>query len=85
MRLVVHTETGIVELNWTWLPTWVGMNSALKEEIERTLGPSLVGKELNEQTLNAAHDAVIDFLVKRHPALKGLRDYLDAVKFVEEQ
>ena len=83
MRAVIRTAPGVVELNFMWLPTFVGMNAQLKKEIEERLKPKLEGRPL-EETLDDAHEMVIDFLVERFPALTGLRDYLDAMKYVTE-
>lgn len=64
-----------------WLPTFVGMNAQLKKEIEERLAPKLKGRPL-EEAMDDAHEMVIKFLEERFPALKGLRDYLDALKYV---
>jgi len=82
MKLVVATEPGVVELNFMWLPTWLGLNSQLKKELEAELQPLLVGQALTEELLQQAHDYILAYLVKRHPEMEGLRDYLDALKFV---
>jgi hypothetical protein len=82
MRLIVATEPGTVELNYMWLPTWIGMNSVLKKEIEDAVSPMLVGKELSDEVLEAASEKVMDFLEVKFSGLSGLRDYLDALKFV---
>lgn len=82
MRLIVQTGPGTVELNYMWLPTWIGMNTSVKQEIEEAISPMLVGKDMSDETLEAAHEAVIDFLDKKYKGLDGLRDYLDALKFV---
>lgn len=83
MRAVIRTAPGVVELNWMWLPTFVGMNAKLKKELEERLAPKLEGQPL-EAALDAAHEMVIDFLVEKFPAHPGLRDYLDALKYVIE-
>ena len=82
MKLVVHTSPGKVELAYTWLPTWLGMNSAIHEEIGQALRKKLVGLPITEKTLDDAHDMVIDFLVERFPGIAGLRDCLDSIKYV---
>jgi hypothetical protein len=82
MRLIERSGHGQLDLQFLWLPTWIGINSALKEEIERHMNPLFVGKDLTEDTLNEAHDALVDFLQKKFPNLPGLSDYLDALKFV---
>lgn len=82
MKLIVATEPGVVELNFMWLPTWLGMNNIMKAEIEEKIGPMLVGKDLTEEVLDEAHEAVIIFLEERFRNIKGLREYLDGLKFV---
>ena len=83
MRAVVRTAPGVLEINWMWLPTFIGMNAQLKKEIEERLAPKLEGRPL-EEALDDAHEMVIEFLVERFPALHGMRDYLDAMKYVTE-
>jgi hypothetical protein len=83
MKAVIKTAPGEVELNWMWLPTFVGMNAQLKKELEERLAPKLMSLPIDEG-LEQAHEMVIDFLVERFPNLKGLRDYLDALKYVED-
>lgn len=82
MKLVVATEPGVVELNFMWLPTWMGLNPQLKKELEAELEPMLVGRELTDDVLDAAHEHALAYLINRHPHFEGLRDYLDAIKFV---
>jgi hypothetical protein len=83
MRAVVVTEPGKVELNWSWLPTFIGMSSDMLRRMEKKLSPLLVGKPLTEETLDAAHELALDFICQEHHAIRGLRDYLDSLKFVE--
>ena len=82
MRLVVVPEPGVTELAWMWMPSFIGMNTALKREIEEEVSKLLVGKPATDDVLDAAHDKVIEVVCKKFP-LPGLKDYLDALKFVE--
>lgn len=82
MKTVIRTGPGRVELNYMWLPTWLGQNHQLKVELEKTISKEFVGKELTEKTLNEMHEMVVDIILKKHP-LPGLFDYLDGLKFVE--
>lgn len=82
VRVVVHTRPGVVELAYTWLPTWIGINTSLKKEIETALSKKIVGRVISEKTLDDIHDEVIDFLAQRFPNVDGLRDYLDSLKFI---
>lgn len=84
MRCIVVTDPGTVELNFMWLPTFIGMNSRMKMDLEAELAPKLVGMELTDDGLNAVHDLVLDAIVAKFPAIPGLRDYLDAMKFVQD-
>lgn len=81
MRFIVATNPGTVELNFMWLPTFLGMDVNLKKYIEDEMGPQLQGKELSVETLDWANERIIDLICERYK-LDGLRDYLDAVKFV---
>lgn len=85
MRAVVNIGDGVVELNYMWLPTWIGMNSELKARMEAELRPKLEGQDLTDRTLDEANNMVLDFLEREFPALVGLRDYLDGLKFIEDQ
>lgn len=76
-------EPGVVELSYMWLPTFIGMNTVLKKEIETLVGPLLVGRPASDDVLDEAHELIVDFLVKKFP-FPGLRDYLDALKFVAD-
>lgn len=82
MRFITETEPGVVELNWMWLPTFIGVSTPMKKRIEEKVSPMLVGKGATDEVLDAAHEKVIDLLCELHP-LPGLRDYLEAIKFVE--
>jgi hypothetical protein len=82
MRFVTETEPGVIELTWTWLPTFIGMHTAMKKEIEAKVSPLLVGKGATDEVLDAAHDKVIEIICEKFQ-LPGLKDYLEAIKFVD--
>ena len=83
---VVRTDGPVtVELNWMWMPTFLGVSNVFKKELEAWLGPQLVGRELTDETLDWAHNQVLNFVCKKYEYIDGLRDYLDAVKFVVEK
>jgi hypothetical protein len=84
MRLIVREGPGKVGFNFMWAPTFLGMDNNLKKQLEAHLQPLVKGKPMNDDTLAAAHDEAIDFICKYHKAIPGLRDYLDAMKFVQE-
>jgi len=85
MRAVVAVAPGELELNWTFLPSFIGMNATLKKELEEALKPLIEGQAWTESSLDQAHDAVLDFLEKKFPALRGLRDYLEGLKYIADQ
>lgn len=82
MRLIERSSPGEVDLQFMWLPTWIGINSALQQEIEQHVAPLFIGRDLTDAVLNQAHDEIVSFLQKKFPELTGLADYLDGVKFV---
>lgn len=84
MRLVIRSGPGKVEFNFMWAPGFITFDNTLKLAIEKDLGPKLVGKPLNDETLDFAHAQALDFICDYHKALPGLRDYLDAIKFVDD-
>lgn len=83
MRAVVRTQEGVLELNYMWLPTWIGMSSTIKTNIERELRENIVGMTMDDDSLDAISKMVVDFLVDQNPHIEGLRDYLDGLKFVQ--
>jgi hypothetical protein len=82
MRLVQLTAPGRVEVNFMWLPTWLGINREAKEAIEKELS-SVVGKPATEEVLDEFNERLLDLLATRYPSIQGLRDYLDGLKFVQ--
>ena len=76
----VDVNKGVLELNYMWLPTWLGLNQRFKEKLEKDLTEKFKGRLSSE--LDDIHEEVIDYIVEAFP-LPGLRDYLDGVKFVE--
>lgn len=83
MRAVVPVEHGVIEINYMWLPTCIGMNAVLKQEMEAAISSRLTGRALDDQSLDAAHDIVIEFLEKKFPDVNGLARFLDGMKYLE--
>jgi hypothetical protein len=81
MYAVTSPAKGVLEINYMWLPAWVGMNSVLLEEMGKAVSASVVGKPLNEAE-KLGHEAVVSFLTARYPHLEGLARYLNALKLV---
>lgn len=82
MRLVHLTAPGRLELNFMWLPTWLGINKEAKDYIEGELRSKVVGVTATEGALDEINEMVMDVILKKYP-LEGLRDYLDGLKFVK--
>lgn len=82
MRLVHLTSQGQLELNYLWLPTWIGMNSATSVTILEQLKSKVVGLPATEENLDTINEMVIEVLAEKYPSVEGLRDYLDGLKFV---
>ena len=84
MRLVTVVNGKSVELNFMWLPTWLGQNTRFKQQLELDLAPKIRGLELTEENLDKVHAMVLDYIVEKHPSIPGLFDYLDGLKFVND-
>jgi hypothetical protein len=82
MRSVVYVGEGVVEVNWLWLPSCIGINTVIQREIESSLAKSVQGMELTEKSLDDIHTMVVTFLCQRFSHIEGLNLYLDALKFV---
>lgn len=85
MRAVVAVDHGVLELNYMWLPTVIGMNATLKAEMEKELSEKLRGIPIDEPGLDKAHDLVVEFIEKKFPEIRGLSRFLDAMKYLEPQ
>lgn len=83
MRAVVATHPGILELNFMWLPTWIGSNAHLKQKIEKALSTKFVGRVITEQELDKINEELIDYLQELHPTILGLWEYIDGLKYVK--
>lgn len=83
MRAVVVTHPGVLELNWMWLPTWIGSNAQLQKKLSKELDGKFIGRPLTEAELDEINDEVIGYLVEEYPLIEGLGDYLDGLKYVK--
>lgn len=83
MRAVTLTQPNKLELSFMWLPGFIAYDVRLKKEIEAKLADELKSRTADNATLDWAHDRVLDMICEKHSSIIGLRDYLDALKFVE--
>lgn len=81
MYAVTSPEYGVMEVNYMWLPSWVGMNSRLLADMGAAVQQAVVGKPVDE-ALEVGHEAVVKYLEERYPGVAGLRAYLDGMKSV---
>jgi len=82
MRFIVPVAPGKLALNFMFLPTFIGMNSTLRAKMEKVLNEKIVGLPWTESTFDLANDAVIEYVQAEFAGLPGLKDYLEAVKYV---
>jgi hypothetical protein len=85
MRLIAETEPGVVEANFMWLPSWLGMNTALLQELADTIGKQLAGRVVDEDLLDELDARVIAWAKERFPELPGFDTYLDSLKHVQQK
>lgn len=72
-----------LEVAWMWLPTFIGENKIVLAELDRALAEAFPPPfELSNELLEKFHDFAIDWLVKKFD-IRGLREYLLALRFVE--
>lgn len=83
MRFVIQTDPNVVELNWMWLPTFIGMHSGFKAEMEKVFLDKHKGRNITAAVLDEIHAEIIEYLLAKYPR-KGLDQYLDALKYVED-
>jgi hypothetical protein len=84
MHLTTYIENeGTLELNWMWLPTFIGMSTILKRQIDEYISPLVIGKEVTEELLSQLDQEIIKYVVKMHP-IPGLTGYLEALLGVRD-
>lgn len=87
MRVVHETAPGVVELNWMWLPTWLGQNTEIKRQIEEHMREWLEKNgplKLDDETLDRMHHEVMHFIHEKFPKEPcGLMKYLEGLAHVQ--
>ena len=82
MDLVVPSIDGGLEINFSWLPTWLGLNQPMLRVIDAGLQESFQGRAFTPELMAEMNQKVIELLVKEFPAIKGLDQLLSAVAHV---
>ncbi len=85
MRFVHRTDEGVIDVNYMWMPTFIGMNAQLKAELEQKLNEQFANQALSDGVLDEMHDTIIELLMQKFTFAPGLRDYLEAVKHVNDE
>jgi hypothetical protein len=81
MRLVIQHENA-VELNYMWLPTWLGENLQFKRDVDKRFNSEIVGQPLTDAFLDEINSKLLKFIAEKYP-ISGLFEYLDSLKFVD--
>lgn len=82
MLTVQLAKDGALELNWMWLPTFIGQNYPVMRELEKAWKETFTGKlRLNEEGLKEAHEFTIRWLSEKFK-INGLGAYLRAIENV---
>ena len=79
MRAIIKNKEGHHELNWMWMPSFIGHNRRLKMKMDEKLSEHLVGK-----TLDQCHELILDWIQAEFPRITGLRQYLSGLAHVED-
>lgn len=82
MELIVPNGPNSAEINFSWLPTWLGLNQPLLSTMDARLQEAFAGHAMSPEILLAMHSKLIDLLVEEFPNIKGLDKMLHAIKHV---
>jgi hypothetical protein len=84
MRVVQFAKDGAAELNWMWLPTFIGQNHLVLRELGNVWDDKFAGKlEHTEQSLDMLHEFTLDWFQEKFK-IEGLRAYLAGISNVTE-
>jgi hypothetical protein len=84
MRLVVATDKNTVAINYTWLPTWMGMDPVLVGDLNNHL-KGYTDAPLTDAVLDDMHDDVVIYLQNKFRHMRGLGHLFEALQQVEYQ
>jgi hypothetical protein len=85
---VVEIAPGELQINYAWLPNWLGLDRAVVEELEeKVLVPLLESAQFEnaDQACLEGHYRVCKYLAAKFPQHEGLFNFLDALKFVTQK
>lgn len=71
------------ELNFMWLPTFIGQNFNIMRELEKAWASEFAGRVVSSKLLDEIHHWTLDWLCSRFP-VEGLSTYLKAIEHVKD-
>ena len=80
----VFMEGNSGELRWMWLPMFLSQNTTLMARLQKELTTRYVREQATPRMLDEMDAFVTTWLQAQFPDLRGLKQYLDALRFVEE-
>jgi hypothetical protein len=85
MKLIhqARDNPNIIELNWMWLPVFIGQNNSLLRALHHDLMAEFKEQEITPEILDQLHEYVIQWLCSRVP-VKGLDLYLRGVEGIDQ-
>jgi len=83
MRLVNIAKDGAVELNWMWLPTFIGQNYLVMKELEKAWREKFLKAPRTDEQMEVIHQFTIKWLQDKFK-IPGLDVYLKAIENVME-
>ncbi len=82
MLTVQLAADGALELNWMWLPTFIGQNYMVMRELEKVWKEKFAGKlQATEEGLREVHEFTLKWLCEKFK-IEGLGAYLRAIENV---
>lgn len=85
MRVVHVAKDGAIEVNWMWLPTFIGQNYMVLRELGDAWKERFPnGVKSDETGLDEIHNFTIDWLCQKF-AIPGLKEYLQAIENIQEE
>jgi len=82
MHLFFEAEPGVLEVRYTWLPSFIGLNTQLLNELAVEAGKVAVGRPLDEALFHELDTLAVGIITKRlaHGALPALFEALLALE-----
>lgn len=85
MRVIQVTKDGAIELNWMWLPTFIGQNFMVLKELEKFWKARFEkGVLFTEENLDEVHQITVDWLCEKFK-IEGLKQYIEGLKHITQE